>query len=414
MSDALRDAARAALAEFAEGEAGEVTRVTLDVAVDGRSELVTLALRDGALSWSTSGEDEHVRAALRWLVDPGGLPGRVTPDPSPRATWSSQLGETPLDESHEPTSRERLAEALDDVVTVIVRAGVNTADAPSITESLDRLRKELPLPPPPGVARWLGRLRVTLDEGDAATAARLLDGASRFAATLRKDKPSPDARRAVVGWLGASAELGGVERISDRTLVEVAREILPSSERGGVERRYLIDLHNGEVFREERSRSAPIASVGPCPRVVNVGLAEVEDSPIPRRIRMMQYEVSPTLGRDDFRRLEANGYRRFEALAHRYRECVAAHPGQAEPFALVVPDRWDSKRSRPTCYDGDGFPLVFGRADDPAAAEILARLSTPAPRWVAGRLVDAKGYLLMIPQVVAVPDGTGTRLHRLR
>ena len=420
MSDALRDAARAALADMATAGDGEVTRVTLDVSIGERVELVTLVLRDGALTWSTSGADEHIAAALRWVAEgeqiSGHPPVRSVPPPGehqapPRVTWPPDAGE---DETAELSPRVRLADAFDDVVTVVVRAGVDEAGSASIAESLERLRKEAPLPTPAGVSRWLGRLRGALDDGDAPLVARLLDGASRLAEELRKEKPTAEARRRAVGWLGATAEQGGVERISDRTLVEVARERLPTSERGGVERRYLVDLRNGEVFREERSRAAPSASVGPCPRVIHVGLAEVEHGATPRRIRLMQYAVSPTAGREELRRVEANGYRRFSALADRYRDWVAADPGQAEPFAVVVPKRWKSKNETPTCYDDDDVPLAFARADDPASIEVLGRLHAPPPRWVAGRLVDAKGWLLMVPCVVAAPDGESARLHRLR
>ena len=175
------------------------------------------------------------------------------------------------------------------------------------------------------------------------------------------------------------------------------------------------DLRNGEIFREERTRTESTASVGPCPRVVQVGLAEVERGGTPRRIHLMQYAVTLDPSREELRRIEANGYRRFTALADRYRDWVALDPAQAEPFAVVVPKTWKRSKDRwPVVYDDDGVPLAFARADDPGAVDVLRSLSAPAPRWVAGRLVDAKGHVLMVPCVVAVPDGEGTRLHRLR
>ena len=45
---------------------------------------------------------------------------------------------------------------------------------------------------------------------------------------------------------------GASERVSDRTLIEVARERLASGERGGIERRYLVDLQNGELRHVEK------------------------------------------------------------------------------------------------------------------------------------------------------------------
>lgn len=416
MTDALRDAARAKLADLAEARPGAVSRVTLDVTVDGVTELVTLALRDGRLTWSTSGTEAHVASALRWVTEGGAA--AIAPRPSaasiapvaPRLSWPPDTAAP--GEGGSP--RVRLADALDDLVTTVVRAGVAQAASPSIAESLERLRKELPTPTPLGVSRWLGRLRAALDGGDVALVARLLDGASRFAEELRRERATPEARRRAVAWLGTTPELGVAERVSDRTLVEIAREHLGSSDRGGIERRYLVDLRNGEIFREERARTEPNASVGPCPRLVQVGLAEVDRGGSPRRIRLMQYEVTLDPGREELRRIEANGYRRFSALADRYRDALALEPGQAEPFAVAVPKTWKRRADAPVAYDDEGVPLAFARADDPAAVELLLRLCEAAPRWVAGRLVDVKGLVLMVPCVVAAADGDGTRLVRLR
>ncbi|MCZ7684827.1 MAG: hypothetical protein M5U28_41060 [Sandaracinaceae bacterium] len=269
------------------------------------------------------------------------------------------------------------------MVTVVVRAGVGAVESPSVADSLERLRREAPLPTPMGLSRWLGRLKTALDGGDVELVARLLDGAAQLAADLRRDKPSAEVRRRVVGWLGGGADVtAAVERLSDRVLVEIAREQLPSSERGGIERRHLVDLSDGEVFREERTRTSPVASVGPCPRVINVGLAEVEEGASPRRIRLMQYAVSLELGRAELERIEANAYRRFAALADRYRALIDAQPGQAEPFAVVAPRAFEHGAGA-LCRDDEGQPLPFARADDPSALDVLERI-VPAERPALG------------------------------
>ncbi|MEC7520506.1 MAG: hypothetical protein VYE22_11605 [Myxococcota bacterium] len=424
MSEAIREAARRALERVGGGRgAGEVTRLTVDVQLDGVTEMVTLALRDGELSWTSSGaaDGPHVREALRWLAQSAppaedvrasqtGM--RVTEtDLAPRP--STPPPAPPAEEAPTPSARGRLADALDDVVTTVVRAGAGERNAPSVAESLERLRKEAPLPTPTGLARWLKRLESGLAAKDVAQVALLLMGASQLAKDLRKERPSRSARRRVVGWMGASGELGAVERLSDRVLVEVAREWLPSSERGGIERRYLVDLRNGEVFREERSRSSPVASVGPCPRVIQVGLAEVEDGASPRRIRLMQYAVSLGPSHDDLTRVSSNAYRRFGALADRYREQIGGHPGQSEPFAIVAPKRW-ATNGEPVAFDDDGTALAFARADDAGGVAVLHQLTAAQPRWLGGRLVHAEGALMIVPCVVALPDGSGTRLYRLR
>lgn len=415
MTDALREAAREALAEMpSDGADASVTRVTVDVQLDGRAELVTLTLRDGELAWTTTGEDAHVRAALRWVA--GGRENVVrtaeVDAPASRVSWApSKEGEV------EATSaRARLADALDDVVTVVVRAGVRGADSPSVAESLERLRREAPLPTPIGLGRWLGRLKGALEVRDAGLAARLLDGAAQLAEDLRRERPSAEARRRVVSWMGGGgAELASaVERVSDRVLVEVSREQLSSSERGGIERRHLIDLQSGEVFREERARTSPVASVGPCPRVINVGLAEIEDGAAPRRIRLMQYVVSLELASGELERIEANAYRSFSALAERYREQSLVSPGQAEPFAVVAPKRFRTEGGV-VGYDDEGQPIPFARVDDPAAVELLGSVaSTVGPRWVAGRLTDVDGALMMVPCAAVIPEDRGLRYVRLR
>lgn len=417
MSADLRAAASEALEELGSGESGgEVQRITVDVEVEGNTEMVSLVLRDGMLSWSTTGEPDgpHVRAALRWLADGGAEPTRgalrTAEGEEPRVSWTPP---EPAAEGFETNPRERLADALDDVVTTVVRTGVSADGSVSIAESLERLRKEAPLPTPSGIARWVGRLRSALERDDVVVVARLLEGAGYLADALRETRPTRAVRRRVVSWTGASGERGAIERLSDRTMVEIARESLPTLERGGIERRYLVDLHNGEIFREERSRTAPKASVGPCPRLVQVGLAEVEDGASPRHIRLMQYTVTPTLSTEDLRRVATNGYRRFAALADRYREWMAEHPGQSEPFAIVVPKRW-SLDPDPIAYDDEGAPLAFARADDPPAVEVLGQYVKLVPLWVAGRLVDADGTLMMVPAVVALPEGSASRLLRLR
>lgn len=416
ISNELRAAAQRALGE--EMAVGEVVRLTLEVKVGDKSELVAISLEGGQLKCTSTGGDPFVHAAIAWLANLG-----ATVEPSPPTTGGDMKSAVravvsveppPEAREEEPTARARLADAVEDVVTSMVRAGLEHPDSPSVTESLARLRKEAPLPTPLGLARWLGRIHECMEKGDHRQATRLLYGASRLAADLRAPKPGPKARRRVVGWLGATGELGTVERISDRTLFEVSRYSVPTSERGGIERRHLVDLRNGEIFREERSRSHSAVSVGPSPRVIQVGLAEVSLGPAPRHIRLMQYVVNPSPPPDALARLKATAYRRFQALADRYREWLSAHPGQAEPFAVVAPARWSGDEV-PVAYDDEGQALPFARADDPAAVELLRKVTPPTgPSWVAGRLVDAEGGLLMVPTGVAVGSGKLTRFIRLR
>ena len=80
----------------------------------------------------------------------------------------------------------------------------------------------------------------------------------------------------------------------------------------------------------------------------------------------------------------------------------------------MVPKTWEDQEV-PLALDDEGDPLPFARADDPAAIDVLRQLvPNEGPRWIAGRLVDVQGALMMLPCAVAVADGERTRVHRLR
>ncbi|MFK7990656.1 MAG: hypothetical protein AB8I08_31830 [Sandaracinaceae bacterium] len=411
MSEALRQAAQQALQGMpSEGDEGDIRRLTVDVEMGGTSELVTLRLQDGKLSWTSTGAPEgpHVRAALRWLA---------TDEPAPasamRSAGEQRISLVPPEgpEVHTTPTRGQLADALSELVTVLVRAGVSEGSSPSVSESLERLAREAPTPMPLGLSRWLGRLRGSIERKDVGDVAALLDAAGRLAEDLLRDKPAPAARRRIAGWLGG--DMASVERVSDRRLLEIARERLPGVDRSSIQRRYLLDVQNGEIFCEE-STGRTRASVGPCPRVCEVGLAEVEQGSSPRRIRPMQYTVTLGLSPNQLTRVEETGYRRFAPLADRHRQALTELPGQAEPFVVIVPARFRSGEL-PVAFCAEGSPLPFSRVDDPSAVEVLAKISeSQSPRWIAGRLVDVEGALMMVPCSVGVAGAEGPRIVRLR
>jgi hypothetical protein len=317
-----------------------------------------------------------------------------------------------------PASYDRFAEALDDVVTVLVRAGTGAASSPSVAESLERLRREGPLPTPSGLGRWLARLGTALERGDAALVALLLEGAVRLADELRIDRTRERDSVSVDAWLGtASGASGGLERVSDRVMLEVAREQLATAERGGLERRYLVDLSSGEVLREERSRTSGSPSVGPCPRLIQVGLAEIEPGIAPRSVRLLQYEVSLEVGADILERLTEVAHRDFAAVAEQSRALFDASPGLAEPFFVVAPraHATSSGASTLTCTDDGDASIHFAQREDLGATEALARLAEAArPKWVAGRIVLVDGSLRMVPCSVGLEVGESTHFARLR
>lgn len=425
-----RTAAKRALGRLppAEHEGAALERAVFDVTADGRTELVTVTMRDGELvTMSTGGgpQGPHVRAVLRLLAGEAvagpaareaGVPGLA-----PEASQSLPPGAVrTLSGAPAPVEADRLAlaEALSDVVTAVVRVGLRqAAGAPSVDETLERVVRSAPRPLPIGVARWVGRLRSALVAGDGATVALLLQGASQLAADLRGGRPTAEGMARRLAWLGQTeGEREGVEPLYDRVLVEVAREWLPGVERASIERRYLVDEGTGAVYREERLRGVADVSVGPCPRLVTVGFAEVEGGPAPQRIRLLQYVVAIDVGGSAWARVAEWAWRDFGAVAAAYRTALAEAPGLAEPFAVLAPaecDR-DPGDDRRVLVDAAGAALPLGRAEDPAAARAVDALAAEhALEWVAGRLVHAGDALLVVPAAVAVRGDGGTVVRRI-
>ena len=422
----LREAARRALvrlgAPLQKVAPDAIDRIVLSVRAGGAPELVSLGLNAGEVGWScTCGAPSctHAAIALRWLTgDSATAPAaavsteglaierRTLPPGAVRTVAAAR----PLD-----ADRAGIADALDDVLTAVVRAGAAAHESPSVEEMLGRLAAVLPTPRPIGVSRWVGRLRAVLAARDVAAIARLLDGARRLGSSLRARTPDDADRERIVAWLGATAaDAARIDRLQDRTLIEIARERVNGMERASIERRYLFDLTTGEILREERERGDAGASIGPCPRRVEVGLVEVERGVSPRRVRVMQYAVTTDLGKDDWARVEESGVRLFRALADTYRDVAKRNPAPAEPFVIVAPSRIERDADGPVPIDDAGDPLPLSRAEETGAVEALGRWAAEARvAWIAGRLTDVDSTLLLVPCSVGVVVDGATVLRRL-
>ncbi len=398
-----------------------VDRVIVEVALDGQRHMVAIGLQDDTLNWTcTCGQRScaHARAAFAWVCEggPGTQPDVAEPAeesvPVRRSSWPPDVRTAKPDGEAQSIEAATLAAALEDVITAVARTGTEAEEpSASVDEAIERLMSAAPRPLPLGVARWVGRLKKALSKRDVVAVARVLQGAAQFADDLRTGHADGDARRRLVTWLGASVgDAEGVERISDHMLFEVAREWLDGVESSAIERRYLVDLTSGETYREERSRGAQEASLGPCPRLVAVGLATVERGIPPRRIRLMQYSVSVGIDAKAWSQLASWASRRFDALAEMYGNALGAFPGLAEPFALIAPARVEREQGL-VPLDIASRPLPLATAEDPSSQGFLqARAELGQVAWLAGRLVDAHGTLMLRPLSVAVVKGEQT-LH---
>jgi len=406
MSTRLRDAAVRHLQLLGAGAGeGAVRRLTMDIELEGRIEMVTLSLRDGELQCVSSdarNDGPHVLAALRFVA---GMEQRE--DSSPPGLVASIAPR-----SAEQAPANELADALDDLLTAITRVGVAKAQyAPSVDAALERVISAAPEPTPSGLGRFIGRLQREIRSAELRPMARLLEGASQLANALRTTARTRDTEERLVAWLGARpGSMPEVELLHDRTMIEVGREWLSGTERASLERRYLVDIESGNIYREDRPRHAT-ASLGPCPRQLRVGLAEVESGPSPRRIRVLQYEVRPDIPSESWVRVQQVASRSFAEVAAGYRKSVEAHPSLSEPFALVAPHRIE-RNGVFKVFDSEGRQLILNRSERRGAVlafyDMLAEGAEPT--WLAGRLTDTGTMVCLTPFALGTRDRTYTRL----
>lgn len=402
----LASAARELLESLDTEGSGEVRRVTLEVTAEGRAELVTVTLQpDGSLLVaSTDGKQSgpHIRAALELLsgaYSPPTVQARPSIPPQAASTTSA---------------RTELANATEDLLVAIVRHGVDEAyGTASVNSAIDGVLAALAKPTPMGIARFIGRIYTELASHDVHAVARVLDGATRFVAHLRAEEPLPeDDRKRIAAWIGRDDDFDPArETLHEKTLVEIGREWMAGTERGSIQRRYLMLTSTGEIFCEERHRTQS-CSVGPCPRVVTVGLAEIKPGPVPRRIRPLQYAVSVAGEAEDWERVAHNAVRSVEDLAPRYRADVKAYPALAEPVAVVSVDEVHVARSRILTPAGDVLPLRLA----PGVGERIDAIKADHPIvWMAGRLRDdAEGRIALDPFSAGLEVDEGIGFERLR
>lgn len=388
----MSELARAARERLAETDAPDasVRRVSLELEVNGQVEVVVVSMRGGALiAVSSDGRTEgpHVDAALHVLanMEITDAPRRLSDPP-----MEARRTETPP----APSPHAAVADALQDLTTAIVRAGtLDALHAPAVEEAFEHVIREAGRPAPLGLSRAIGRLREALAERDPEGVVRILEGAMRLVHLLREGGRSPEARRCLSAWLGhAGGEGRSTTTLSDRQLVEIGREWLTGISRNALQRRYLMCTSTGSVYREDHSRGAS-ASVGPCPRALKVGFAELEAGPEPFRIRLLQYEVSPRVDHETLARIEQLGLRRFVALRDQYRSWSKSFPALAEPFVVLVPERYAAGRVLRAVDAADESVILEAEAGTLERFESL-RAEFPV-RWVAGRVTGVAGNIVL-------------------
>ncbi len=382
--------------------AAGLSRITFELSRDGKEELVVVTAREDELVCVSSDgatDGAHIAAARALLATLSFESADLGVAPAPKPTVVAAAN-----------ADIAVADALDDLLTAIIRAGIDEAeDSPAVKEAIKRitsLREPLPL----GLSRFVGRLRFALRTHELTVVARLLDGASRLVGNLRSGTRSEDERVRLSAWL----DRGRVyETIHDRVLVEVGREWVDGVEPASIERRYLAHIGDGEVFVEERARDQQ-SSVGSCPRYVRVGLAEVEQGPLPRRIRLLQYAASPTVREGRFRELGELANTEFEELAFSFRYDLKSFPALTEPFVLVAPNRCEFEGEQLVLIDAESRPLPIAQDGEGTAALLSEIVRARDVLFLAGRVIDRAGALVFVPFSVVSRENGALAFHRLR
>ena len=393
----LRRQARWQADRLAAPEEAEIGRAVFEVTAEGRTEWVTLTFREGKLVvTSTDGQSEgaHAAAALRLLG------GTAPPEAGPeiREETSPGVVETP----HDP-----LAGALRHLVTSVARIGRrNALGSPTVEDAIARVVSASGEPPPPAIARWVGRLREALMADGGSYAAQLLSGAVALEEALESPARNAEQTGRIHAWLGPRSGRVAVETVHDRVWIELAREHLSALGPAQLQRRYLLDLSTGEILREERLHGGPPLSLGPCPRKVTVALAEIEQGPMPRRVRLFQYAVTPFVEDSAWAEVAGLAERSFSALARAYRQAFVEFPGLGEPFVLVSPSAWEQVAGLvPVDEAGDALPVA--RADAPGVVDLVfGRVAQKEPGWIAGRLAQLEDGLVIVPYALGGPVGS--------
>jgi hypothetical protein len=396
-------------ASFDPSAHGSIDRVTVDVTDHQQREVVTVRLRENALTWScTCGRRpcEHVQLALSWISGDAngqvhkGKESEIGPTTSAwsHLSWPPDLRTIEDFDQAVRADIPALAASLEELITVTVAAGISAGLTSPVATAIDRLIAISPKPLPLGISRWVGRFRVSLTDRSVDGAARLLDGASKLVDDLRSGSRDMPALERVVSWLGAySADKRTIERVSDRSLLEIAREWMDGTDRCTI---------------EKRARDLSAASLGPCPRLITVGLAVAEQGAHPRRIRLLQYSTAVAIPAQAWEQLASWASRAFSPLREVYQHAIVNYPGLCEPFVIIAPARL-VRDPLPIPIDESGHPLPLAAARDLYAVKVIdAMTAQQRPDWIAGRLVDAQGTLMIRPLSFGIT--LAGRFHHVR
>lgn len=401
MTPSLR-AIHARLSAF--GERG-VRRVSVDVS----GEQVSFTLREArvvAVCTCAVEGCEHQALAIRLLMEPG----------EPHETFVAPAAVKHRSSMRPPAAQSeatQLAGAIEELCLATARAGVSAQDSPSIRAALDQLQHAPVQAPSLSLSRFIGRFQNALALGEIGELASLLAGAQAWAKEQERGLLSTEVASRTRAWLGARVADAG-DSLTDVTLVELGREWLTGLTRSAIERRYLVDLADGQLYCEERRRADQDVSVGPCPRVVQVSYAALERAVLPPRTNLLQYAITLEPGTEHWQRLAELGEADMSALRTSYAHALEACPGLAEPVVLFAARDCGKVSPSSSLRDASGTRLTL--RDDAGAplGDTVRTLSGEGEVvWLLGRLRLLSSGLALRPISALLRLESGYRLRRI-
>ena len=366
----------------APAERAEIGRVVIDVVLgSGERGLVTVSRRVGSLvAVDDAGRREGplVAAAITWLA------GLATIDATSEAFGNRSDHPAARTSLAPPSTSGRGDDAARDLSLALVRSGLAGARRGAIDDALRRVRAV----EAPRIARWAARVEQAIATEDLPLLARLARGA------LLPPPPAPQSR----------VEL---------RVVEIAREHLDAAQPRALERRHLIDLASGALYAEDLDPVSRVGSVGPCPRALEIGLAELWDDGGQATLRILQYTTSPSLSSANAARLLELVMRELDVALDHVERALRASPAFAEPVVLLEIARWEDGLC---AYDATDRAVPWSGDEDPAACARLAEIvAEQAPRFVVMRAVPRRGAHAFVPLSCGIERGHGElEILRLR
>jgi hypothetical protein len=383
----------------------------LSVAIEqqGRVEMVSLRLEGASLVVTcTCGTRicAHAREALALFdgddahaaihddrITQAYEPAMRLSEPGPMPVMSLGAPPLPLREG-----RAAIAGALSDLVLAVTRSGLEQGISPAVLEALENLSEHAPPASSTGLRVFVGNLKTALEAQHSEGVVRALAAANAFIDALSTPFTTADIDARIATWLGTVAAAGvASERVTERSYLELAREQRPGLARAGVERRYLIDLESGELYREDRA-AGDSSSVGPCPRVVTLGLAHIEPGLPPRRMRLLQYTTTPVIDGESWARIARFALPSFAGLPERYALHAQTGAELTDMLALIKPAGIEGDE-RALLRDHEGHALGLAGADG-STAVLQAFFESAEPEWMIGRVLQKAQSLMLVPLAV--------------